>query len=117
MEYVGNGAGPAPHLHGVHLSDAEAERLLDQIMANVALMLRNHLVHADLSPYNILVWKGKAHIIDVPQAVDVRFNRSALDLLKRDVANVCTFFERYGIRTEPSHLALDLWERYQRARL
>ena len=117
MEYIGNGAGPAPHLHGVHLSNAEAERLFDQIMANVALMLRNHLVHADLSPYNILVWKKKAHIIDVPQAVDVRFNRSALDLLKRDVANVCTFFERYGINVESSSLTLDLWDRYQRAQL
>ena len=117
MEYIGNGAGPAPHLHGVDLDEDGARRLYEQIMTNVVCMLRSHIVHADLSPYNILVWKGKAHIIDVPQAVDVRFNRSALDLLKRDVANVCSFFERYGISVGSADLALDLWERYQRAEL
>jgi len=117
MEYIGNGAGPAPHLHGVDLDEDGARRLYDQIMTNVVCMLRSHIVHADLSPYNILVWKGKAHIIDVPQAVDVRFNRSALDLLKRDVANVCAFFERFGIGGSSKNLALDLWERYQRAEL
>jgi len=53
----------------------------------------------------------------VPQAVDVRFNRSALDLLTRDLANVCAFFERFKIGGSSENLALDLWKRYQRAEL
>ena len=29
-----------------------------------------NLVHGDLSEYNMLMWKGKVHIIDVSQSVD-----------------------------------------------
>jgi len=115
MEFIGNGAGPAPQLHGVELEEREGEALFNEIMADVACMLRAHLVHGDLSPYNILLWKGRPRIIDLPQAVDARFNRSALDLLKRDVENVYSFFERHGVEANPGGLALDLWDRYRRA--
>jgi len=117
MEYIGNGAGPAPHLRGARLSEEEAQRLFDQILDNVACMLQCHLVHGDLSPYNILVWKERAYIIDVPQAVDVRFNHSAFDLLRRDLANICSFFERHGVVVSSERLALDLWDRHRRAEL
>ena len=117
MEYIGNGAGPAPHLHGVDFDRDAARRAFGMIMEDVALMLRHHLVHGDLSPYNILFWKGTTRIIDVPQAVDARFNHAAPELFRRDVENVCRFFARHGIREDPSELALDLWDRYQRAAL
>ena len=117
MEYVGNGAGPAPHLRGLRPTKAEARELYDQIMSNVGLMLRHHLVHGDLSPYNILVWKGRAWIIDLPQAVDARFNSAAFDLLKRDVTNVSRFFAQHGVGSDPNDVTRDLWERYQDARL
>ena len=117
MEYIGNGAGPAPHLRGLRPTKAEARELCDQILSNVGLMLRHHLVHGDLSPYNILVWKGRARIIDLPQAVDARFNTSAFDLLKRDVANVCGFFAKHGVRSGPEAVSRELWKRYQDAQL
>jgi len=117
MEYIGNGAGPAPHLRGVEPTPAEARDLFDQVLAGIAGMLRCHLVHGDLSPYNILVWKGEARIIDVPQAVDPRFNQSAFDLLRRDVENVCSYFAKRGIPAKAGRLAGDLWARYQRAAL
>jgi RIO kinase 1 len=117
MEYIGNGAGPAPHLRGLNPTPEEAHRLYGQVLDNVACMLRNDVVHGDLSPYNILVWQGRAVIIDVPQAVDVRFNRSAFDLLRRDVTNVSAFFSAHGVRTDPDSVASELWDRYQRAAL
>jgi RIO kinase 1 len=117
MEYIGNGATPAPLLHGVELEPQEARRLYERIVREIALMLRIHLVHADLSPYNILYWHGDVYIIDLPQAVDPRFNHAALDLLRRDIENVSAWFSRFAVPVEPATLAATLWERYQRAAL
>jgi RIO kinase 1 len=117
MEFIGNGAGPAPHLNGIKLDPDRAKSLFDRVLENVEILLRENLVHGDLSPYNVLVWKGRPWIIDLPQAVDVRFNRNALDLLARDVENVCAFFARHEVRSDPIGLANGLWERYQRAEL
>ena len=117
MDYIGNGSGPAPHLNGVDMDKPTAHRYFSHILDNVEIMLSENLVHADLSPYNILVWKDRPWIIDMPQAVDVRFNRNAFELLQRDLANVCDFFERHGVTSQPTELAIDLWDRYQRASL
>ena len=117
MEYVGNGAGPAPHLHGVELDRNRAEALFERILNNVEILLTQNLVHGDLSPYNILVWKDRPWIIDLPQAVDPRFNPNAFDLLRRDLKNVCAFFADHGVATGPDDLALGLWDRYRRAKL
>lgn len=117
MDYIGDGAQPAPHLSGANLDKAAAQRFYRHILDNVEIMLSENLVHGDLSPYNILVWKDQPWIIDMPQAVDVRFNQNAFELLRRDLANVCGFFEKHGVKTQPTELAIDLWDRYQRARL
>ncbi len=117
MEFIGNGVGPAPHLNGIELDSDRAKSLFDRVLYNVEVLLRENLVHGDLSPYNVLVWKGRPWIIDLPQAVDARFNRNAHDLLTRDVEHVCTFFARHGVRSDPVGLTHDLWKRYQRAEL
>ena len=80
-------------------------------------MLGANVVHGDLSPYNILWWKDRATIIDLPQAVDPRFNRNARMLLERDIANVCKYFARAGVACHPGRLAGDLWRRFMRAEL
>lgn len=117
MDYIGNGNGPAPHLNGVDLDEETAHRYYKHVLDNVEIMLSENLVHGDLSPYNILVWKDKPWVIDMPQAVDVRFNRNAFELLRRDLANICGFFEQHGVKTQPTELAIDLWDRYQRTML
>ena len=117
MEYIGNGAGPAPHLNGVDLNAETADRYYKMTLDSIEIMLAENVVHGDLSPYNILVWKDRIWIIDLPQAIDVRFNRNAFELLRRDIANICGFFEQHGVKSHPSELAIDLWERYQRAQL
>ena len=94
-----------------------AHRYFSHILDNIEIMLSENLIHGDLSPYNILVWKDKPWVIDMPQAVDVRFNRNAFELLRRDLVNVCSFFERQGVTNQPTELTIDLWDRYQRARL
>lgn len=117
MDYIGDGAGPAPHLNGIDVPPERGRALFGRILENVEILLSNHRVHGDLSPYNILVWKDHPWIIDLPQAVDARFNPNAFDLLRRDLENVCGFFARHGVASRPLDLALDLWERYRRAEL
>jgi len=117
MEYFGDEEAAAPMLNRVTLGPEEAEKFLRRIIDNVTLWLANHLVHADLSPYNLLCWEGQIVAIDFPQAVDARFNPSARALLRRDLENVCGHFVKYGIRADAVRIANALWANYQAGRL
>jgi RIO kinase 1 len=117
MEFIGEEDEPAPQLKDVRLSAAEARAVFDRLVWNVELFLANHLVHADLSPYNVLHRTEGLTIIDLPQAVDARSNSNARALLGRDVENLCRHFERLGVRTNPSAQAGDLWRRFLYARI
>jgi RIO kinase 1 len=114
MEYAGDANGPAAMLSHVSLEPTEAKALFDLVIGNITLWLGLNIVHADLSPYNILYWQGQARIIDFPQAVDARVNLSARQLLARDISNVCTRFARYGIPADPTRILNKLWARYMR---
>jgi len=117
MEYLGDEEAAAPMLSRVTLLREEADKLLRRIIDNVTLWLTNHLVHGDLSPYNLLYWEGRIVAIDFPQAVDARINPSARSLLSRDLENVCGYFTKYGIRADAARIANALWANYQAGRL
>ena len=112
MEYIGDDYMAAPLLNDVTLTEAEAHSLFRQVMDNVALMLDLHLIHGDLSAYNILYWHGRITIIDFPQLVDARQNPNAFMLLQRDIQRVCDYFAQFGLTADPAQLALDLWHSY-----
>ncbi len=112
MAYIGDEYGPAPTLSEVRLPQAEAEPLFQRVMDNVALMLDNHLIHGDLSAYNILYWEGTIYLIDFPQMVEARHNPHAYELLERDITRVCEYFNSFGIATDPVALARGLWDPY-----
>jgi len=113
MGYVGNGAGPAPQLQHADIPQELAEELFERCLWNVETFLANHIVHADLSAFNILVWKEKPVIIDMPQAVDARQNPNARAFLTRDLANLAKGFARFGLEFEHERHADWLWARYQ----
>jgi RIO kinase 1 len=117
MEFMGDRSGAAPVLHNVELAEHEVEPLFNFVLEQVQLWLKNHLIHADLSPFNILYWEGKLKVIDFPQAVDPRFNPSAQDLLERDLANICRYWRNYGLDRDPAKLAREYWWCYQNNRL
>ena len=97
MSYVGDEDDAAPQLHRYRLSGpAEGEELLEQCIRAVERMLFHDVVHGDLSPFNVLVWRGQISVIDLPQAVDPKKNRHAESLLARDVARICEHFARRG---------------------
>jgi RIO kinase 1 len=113
MEYLGDAENPAPVLVGVQLGEDEARQIYARLLENVELFLAHHRVHADLSPYNMLFWRGKVTIIDFPQSVDPRYNGDALELLVRDLANTNAFFVASGVTVvDPRAHALCLWRKH-----
>jgi RIO kinase 1 len=115
MELCDDGeGGVARPLASARLSAQLAPSLFEAVCDDVERMLWLDVLHADLSPYNIL-WSGDAYrIIDFPQAVDPRFNGNALSFLQRDLENVGHFCARFGQVPDPRQVALEMWERFQR---
>jgi RIO kinase 1 len=117
MEFFGDEDEAASQLNRVRIPVEEAELLFQRLMNNIELWLANNRVHGDLSPHNILYWRGDIRVIDFPQSTDPRFNRSAESLLRRDIANVCRYFAAYGVEADADRLANDLWRRFIHALL
>ena len=94
MEYIGDENGPAPQLKDVVLS--EPTDMYDEVLSFIIDGWKDaHLVHGDLSEYNVLVWEGQPVLIDCGQAMTNDFF-NAKDLLKRDIANINRFFKNRG---------------------
>jgi RIO kinase 1 len=53
------------------------------------------LVHADLSEYNIMIWKNKPVMFDVAQSV-LTSHPMAERFLQRDLENLHKYFKRQG---------------------
>ncbi len=117
MEYVGDQDSAAPPLHRVDLDRGDTRRLFEVAMAQIELWLTHNRVHADLSPYNVLVSRERLVFIDFPQAVDPRSNSNALALLERDIANLCRYWEQYGVRADANRISRKMWSRYIRGDL
>lgn len=112
MRYYGDGSVAAPTLNGVRLDTRTAERLFEEVLRTIALMLEQSLIHGDLSAYNILYWEDKITIIDFPQITYASTNRNARTIFARDVTRVCQYFLAQGVQVQPDQLAADLWARY-----
>lgn len=116
MELCIDGDGGVAHsLASARLEPELAAALFEAVCSEIEDMLRLDVLHADLSPYNIL-WTGEGYrIIDFPQAVDPRFNGNAFAFLQRDIENVGRFCARFAEIPDPGAVALAIWNRYERA--
>jgi RIO kinase 1 len=112
MSYHGDESTAAPTLNGVRLETREAQRLFEEVLRNIELMLAQGFIHGDLSAYNILYWEGSVTIIDFPQITYAASNRNARDILRRDVTRVCDYFRAMGVQVQPDRIVSDLWQRY-----
>ncbi|HVF12584.1 MAG TPA: RIO1 family regulatory kinase/ATPase [Actinomycetota bacterium] len=108
MEFLGDEDRAAPRLVDARLSKEAATSICDQLLTQLRLLTSEGVVHGDLSAYNVLVWEDEAWLIDFPQAVDLAVNPHALDLLHRDVHNVCRHFSKYGLHPDPEEEFADL---------
>ena len=97
MEYIGDESEAAPRVVNARLDRADLGEAWRQLIESLRLMARAHIVHADLSVYNLLWWRGRLVLIDFPQAVDATTNPAAPDLLHRDLLNVGAWFGRRGV--------------------
>jgi RIO kinase 1 len=100
MEFIGKDSVPAPRLKDAIIDSLEEwETIYISIVNIMRVMFKKcKLVHADFSEYNILYYCKEVYIIDVAQAIE-DFHINALSFLKRDCANLNTFFERIGVNT------------------
>jgi RIO kinase 2 len=107
------------HMGGAELYKLDLENpneCLEIVLEEIAAAWREGFVHADLSPYNVLVREdGEIVIIDWPQAVSRTDPRSA-ELLERDIKNLLDHFgRRYRLDFEPEEaLACVLGEEKKR---
>lgn len=94
MEFVGDESGPAPQLRDVALDNPTDT--YDEVISFIIDGWKDaHLVHGDLSEYNILMQDGQPIMIDVGQAMTTD-NYNAKELLERDIRNVNAFFRKRG---------------------
>ena len=100
MEFIGDLEQAAPRLAQAKLSAPEVASAWEQLLDSLRALTGAGMVHADLSAYNLLWWRGRLVIIDLPQAVEFISNADAPDLLHRDLTNVAAWFERRGVAVD-----------------
>ena len=110
MEFIGDSAAAAPMLSEMRLDAGTADRVWWELLRNIEGMLACGVVHGDLSAYNVLMFRERLRIIDVPQSLDVNAP-SAFACLERDVANVARYFARAGVTIDVPGIVIDLWQR------
>jgi RIO kinase 1 len=95
MEFIGENGVSAPLLREVSLDNPQ--RTYRQLLAQVKkLYQKAELVHADLSEYNIMLWKGKPILFDFSQAVLLKHPMADV-FLRRDLENLNNYFKRLGV--------------------
>ncbi len=113
MEYLGEGDERALKLIEAKSALSDPHGVFGRVLRNIELFLSCNIVHGDLSPYNVLYYRGRPVIIDFPQASDPRRNPNAPALLNRDIRNICAFFGRCGVRSDPEAVFSGMWAKYQ----
>jgi len=92
MSFIGKEGYPAPQLEKAVLTPEGAQQMYWKCAINMRKMYKNAgLVHADLSPYNLLVFGGELYFIDLAQAVMTQ-HAHAQEFLRRDCYNMTKFF-------------------------
>lgn len=99
MTFIGKAGWPAPRLKEVQLSQSKLQELYVDVLKMMRVMYNEaKLVHADLSEYNMLYFKGKIYFIDVSQSVE-HDHPHALEFLRKDCQNIKDFFIKNGLET------------------
>ncbi|GAB3188501.1 RIO kinase 1 [Micromonospora palomenae] len=99
LEFVGDAdeGAAAPRLAQLRPEAGELRSLWEQMVDALVVLARAGYAHGDLSPYNLLVHRGRLVMIDLPQVVDVVANPQGPEFLARDVKVVGAWFAARGM--------------------
>jgi RIO kinase 1 len=99
MEFIGKRGEPAPLLRETPLN--HPAKVYDKIAELVrTLYQRAHLVHGDLSEYNIMILGSQPVIFDFAQAV-ITEHPMAQSFLERDLLRMNGYFSKIGVSVPP----------------
>merc|ERR1711915_55326 len=99
MSFIGSDGKPAPKIKDAveGMTKAQVSDAYNQVVSMMVDMYNIcHLVHADLSEYNILWYEEECWIIDVSQSVEP-IHPSGLNFLYRDCSNISNFFCKWSV--------------------
>lgn len=97
MEFIGHNEA-APQL--IKCIPQDLEGFYEMLISNIRKLYHEaNLVHADLSPFNVLNFDGKPVIIDMSHAIDLQYP-NARGMLERDIKVICDFFNRKGLELD-----------------
>lgn len=95
MEFIGEDGVSAPLLK--ESFPKSPEKLYQQLLAYVEkLYQKAGLVHADLSEYNVMLWRNRPVLFDFAQAVHVK-HPMANRFLRRDLENLFQYFHNIDV--------------------
>jgi RIO kinase 1 len=99
MEFIGKRGEPAPLLRETPLN--HPAKVYDKIAELVrTLYQKAHLVHGDLSEYNIMILGSQPVIFDFAQAV-ITEHPMAQSFLERDLLRMNGYFSKIGVSVPP----------------
>lgn len=77
---------------------SDPQKFFDKVIEYMGLLwTKAKIVHGDLSSFNILNYNDNPVFIDFSQTTDIRAS-NALELLERDIRNVCVYFRKQGMK-------------------
>lgn len=98
LEYLDEPDGQAaPRLAQLRPGPTQLRGLWDQLIDALLILTGEGLAHGDLSPFNVLVHRGRLVLIDLPQVVDIVVNPQGQAFLARDVRIVTDWFTAHGL--------------------
>lgn len=101
LDYLDEPDGQAaPRLAQLRPGPTQLRGLWDQLIDALLILVGEGLAHGDLSPFNLLVHRGRLVLIDLPQVVDLVANPQGSEFLARDVRIVTDWFVSRGLPGE-----------------
>ena len=108
MGFIGN-QPPEPPLADPLLKEScdNPKKMFELLFEDIKKLYRANLVHGDLNEFNIMNNKEKPVIIDLSHGTPVSAP-AAIEMLERDLKNVCRFFNKKGLNLDIQKLLKEI---------